>query len=237
MVKTANHKAISTYNKVLDLLLKALRKEIQSGTTYNQMGSKLGVSGVTVGRWLTQERTNIRLLDAIRLAIALDTNLEELQESLSTEDAKLLVMLNELAKAKVVSPVTYLQRIEQHMDGEGMWHSDTTLYTEHPFSVEWLSAKIKNYNDAFLFTATTDAMAPTIAKGETALVNPADTNIRPREIYCISLYGELLFARLSHRQNQIVISYDSAHESEQCISLPSDHMQIKGRVIWVNKEF
>lgn len=237
MATRAELRALTTYDKIVKVFMNALRKELQSGINHIEMGSRLGVSGATISRWINKDIKGLRLYDALKLIACLNVDLKDIQEALSADEAKLFAILSEVNKSTPASPVTYLEKIEQIMDSNGEWHSGTTLYTDHPFSIEWLSKRMENYGDAFLFTATTDAMAPTIDKGETALVNPAETNIRPREIYCISLYGELLFARLSHKQNQVVVSFDSANEPEQYINLPSDNMQIKGRIIWVNKEF
>ena len=237
MSTRAELKAITTYDKIVKVLIDALRKELQTGISHIEMGRKLGVSGATISRWINKDIKGLRLLDALKLASYLNIDISELHHTLSADEAKLFAILNEVNKSNPASPVTYLEEVEQVMSTDGVWHSGKSLYTEHPFSIDWLSKKIKKYTESFIFTATTDAMSPTIKKGEAALVNPSEKNIRPRDIYCISLYGELVFARLAHKQNQLLISFDSPDEPEQTITLPSDNMQIKGRIIWINKEF
>lgn len=230
-------KALTTYDKLVKVLFEALRKELQTGISHIEMGKKLGVSDATVSRWKNKDIKGLKLLDALKLAACLNIDMEDLHQALTADEAKIFAILSEVHKSNPASPVTYIEEIEQIMDSEGIWHSGKSLYTSHPFSIDWLSKKIINYSEAFIFTATTDAMAPTINKGEAALINPSDKNIRPREIYCISLYGELILARLAHKQSQLLISFDSPEEPDQQLTLPSEHLQIKGRIIWVNKEF
>ncbi|SHJ72655.1 LexA family transcriptional regulator (plasmid) [Halodesulfovibrio aestuarii] len=228
-------KSVTTYNKILTYLIDAMNLQITKGISKAEIARRLGVSGATITRWLNGERSNLRLIDAIRMANFLDLTDKELMQQLSINELKILAIVSQLKESSGQDQTTYLEQIKQYTDEHGKWKDAVKLYTTHPFSIKWLESISPTHSNCFVLTVKDNLMSPTINKGDDVLVNPDHADVKPGEIFCISIKGEKILARLFPKKENIVAMFDSETADELTSSASNPDFKIVGHVSWMNR--
>ena len=113
--------------------------------------------------------------------------------------------------------------------------SDLDLYNFHPVRRSWVADKKLDPKHLKAAFPTDEAMAPTIAQGEIAIIDDR-ASLSSSGIYVVSVQGKVFIRRVEHKINGLHLMTDNEHYSnEQLNQEDSKKVEVIGKVVRIDK--
>lgn len=113
--------------------------------------------------------------------------------------------------------------------------TDLDLYNFHPVRRSWVADKKLDPKHLKAAFPTDEAMAPTIAQGEIAIIDDR-ASLSSSGIYVVSVQGKVFMRRVEHKINGLHLMTDNEHYSnEQLNQEDSKKVEVIGKVVRIDK--
>lgn len=123
-------------------------------------------------------------------------------------------------------------RIDLVATPEGLQHQHRRL-PYMAFTKAWLQHKKVNSPELLrCFTATDDAMAPYVVKGDLVLLDLSQTAIQDGEVYAVQHLGQIRLRRLNQGVGGLILHVDNPIYPQEQISAEQAQGLVLGRCLW-----